>query len=655
MLGRTWRSVLIGFLAVFSLATVIPAAAQEESNLKPCLLGAFSTEEDFMGTDVTGALIYISDGDLLSVTGEVCARNADLVERFDVNYDLGLDALDVFDFSALPTDFGEIIVAFSTELDSPHGNFSAGDLLFNSGHSIPNAALVLPFQIPYDIGLDGVHFVGEPELIRRFYEIVMGSSPEDWLDGRLQSFLRELDIDIWFSIEGTWPFTERQQILDGDILSARDGVVVLSQDQMYNDPAVPAGIPKRGVDFGLDGLTGPREPERDKLLFSSEILHEGELTFTDGDVLEFGGLVMVDNASLIAPFNPQAKFLGLDALSLTNGEAPRDPNIQSMCGQDAVQFDGGTVLPGGGGTGLFRDNPDAAFPAGRPRRPCGDFAPIDAYLPTTGIKRFRVAYRPAGDPIPPVNSAPGIETKWKLKEWRWFPFPGCYTSMMTLETSNGWMDYANFQAAVNGTLTGCAHPQFRTAVWDTANARGLGPADANGHYVLWMEWETSGGSLQKEAFEHHLQLDNRNPLITDFKVFLEGTEVEVAACGEAPEGSSRFDIYADFEDDHFWFYELIVKGGVPPLSHSFGQFGYYTPGLGVQFFNIDDTGTTPDNTMVHIQTIDMTEMGESFVDCCYLIELYVWDATIRHNFTDFASNPTSYRYAYSFKTFAAAP
>ena len=56
-------------------------------------------------------------------------------------------------------------VAFSTELDSPNvGQFTAGDLLIIHGSVttvIPNAVLLNPFQVGYDIGLDGVHFVGK--------------------------------------------------------------------------------------------------------------------------------------------------------------------------------------------------------------------------------------------------------------------------------------------------------------------------------------------------------------------------------------------------------------------------------------------------------------------------------------------------------------
>ena len=48
----------------------------------------------------------------------------------------------------------------------------------------------------------------------------------------------------------------------------------------------PAGIPERGVDFGLDAVTKGESTE-----FSTEILYEGELSFTDGmychKVMEF--------------------------------------------------------------------------------------------------------------------------------------------------------------------------------------------------------------------------------------------------------------------------------------------------------------------------------------------------------------------------------
>lgn len=302
-------------LAVFSAPD---ARAQDAYPLDECRTAGFSTEEDFTmreGEPYDGDP-YISDGDILSPSGQVCARNRDLLAPFDVREDLGLDALDILHVD-------ERLVAFSTELDGPRARFTAGDLLITNGAIIPNAALLFLFDIPLDLGLDGVHFVGAEDSIRRFVEVAGGTAPDDWLNGRLQDVLTELDIDIWFSIEGTWWRTERQRpILDGDVLSVRNGGQVLWQEVLL-DPPIPAGLIDRGVDFGLDALAGPREPERAALRFSTEILYRGEVSFTDGDVLAVGGAVVRQNNDLIQAFQPAASFLGLDALSLRM-EPPRD-------------------------------------------------------------------------------------------------------------------------------------------------------------------------------------------------------------------------------------------------------------------------------------------------------------------------------------------
>jgi hypothetical protein len=331
-----------------------------------------------------------------------------------------------------------------------------------------------------------------------------------------------------------------------------------------------------------------------------------------------------------------------------------------MCGDRSVaDFDGGMVAIGGPGTGLYRENPSVAWPAGRPRRPCGYFVPLDVYLPSAGVNRFRVAYRAAGSPTPAVGTASGIRTTWELYEWRWFPIPGCYISATTLSTdANGWMDASDYLGAKNGTLTGCANPGLRLAVWNTDNIAGFdpGPADENGHYVLWLEWE-DGGGLDREPFEHHLQLDNTLPVINDFKVTLQDGTTPVGACGEAPAGQSVFKVFADFEDNNtYWDYYLQVRGGNPPASAGWGWHNYYdgTP----EVANTDETGTTPDNTTVLLRSIDLMALGASFTDCCYVLDLWIRDTAVRHTFNRRVTNDATGSDAWwdnAFITFAAAP
>jgi len=282
-----------------------------DTGLLSCSQMAFSTEEDFVtrGPTPPDGNPIISDGDLLGAGCAVCARNKDLLAPFDVTVDLGLDAVDILDA-------GRGFLAFSTELDSPHlGQFSAGDLLFTNGAIIPNEALLFAFGLRLqDLGLDAVHFVGNADRIVGFVDEALKMGIEYWArDGALQTSLRQYDIDIWFSTEGTAPYPMWPAFLDGDLLSARDGIIV-ARSSVLLPSSVPAGIPSRGVDFGLDAVTAKRLPSRESLHFSTELLYSGMPSFSDGDVLLVLNGVVYTNDDLIRCFEPATRFLGLDAL-----------------------------------------------------------------------------------------------------------------------------------------------------------------------------------------------------------------------------------------------------------------------------------------------------------------------------------------------------
>jgi hypothetical protein len=271
----------------------------------------FSVEEDFVNQDpVPGDdNPIISDGDLLNAGGHVYIPNLKLLNAFEVESDLGLDAADVIDIEGY-------FVAFSTELDDPKGLFTAGDLLTTWGAILPNSALLYAFDdISHnlDLGLDAVHFIGDREDIIEFFRKVKEKGNEYFLHepGDLIWFLEENNIDILFSTEGTAPKPGDPQFLDGDLLSAVRGTIVIPNSELL-PPNVPAGIPERGCDFGLDAVTLDKKKN---IGFSTEILYEGELSFTDGDVLVQGDEVVLHNASLIKAFGLKVGDLGLDALS----------------------------------------------------------------------------------------------------------------------------------------------------------------------------------------------------------------------------------------------------------------------------------------------------------------------------------------------------
>ena len=448
-------------------------------------------------------------------------------------------------------------------------------------------------------------------------------------------------------------------ILDGDLLSARGFIVAPNSVLLPSD--VPAGLPARGVDFGLDAVTSGRRPsDNPMILFSTEILYRGERRFTDGDVLLMGDGIKMRNEDLIAAWHPRADFLGLDALWLLTEPPPlEDPFITHLCGdRSAGDFDGGLVGIGGAGTGLYRNGPpDAAWPDGRPRQPCGRFVPVDGFMPDTGVVRFRVAYRKAGDPYLGVDTHDGIQTSWRIYQRAPFwPFP-CTLSGSLSTDAKGWMDAATYQGYKTGALTGgCPNTGLKLAVWNTDGVPGFdpGPADPNGHYVLWLEFDD--GAIDREPVEHHLQLDNTLPKINDFKVTLADGTTPVNACGEAPNGEHIFKVYADFYDDYHWGYKLRVRGGDPPAGKTYGWHNYYdgTPAV----VNTDRTGTTPTGNTVFLRNIDMNDLGASFTDCCYVLDLWVRDGAIRHSFNKRVTNDVTGAngwWANRFLTFAAAP
>ncbi len=651
-------------MLVFAL-TLMGGTVRGQFNypLDNCQRGAFSTEEDFMMSESEpyDGNPYISDGDLLSPTGQLCARNADLLLAFNpagaALADLGLDAVDIIAYERR-------IVAFSTSLDDIFSAFTAGDLLFTNGGVIPNLALVSPFGIRHDIGLDAVQMIGEPEAILSFAFLAAEMDREAWIkEGRLQQELRERGIDIWFSIEGTHRTASAGPVLDGDLLSAATGIIVAHNADLLPN-SVPAGIPQRGVDFGLDAVTLARDyqiQEPGPIFYSTEILFRGKPPFTDGDVLVSGNGIVLLHEQLIDAWYPRADFLGLDALYMPVGgdEPPEDPNIQTMCGDRPVaDFNGGITPIGGPGTGLYREDSATSPPGDPPRRPCGEYVPIDGYLPAGGVNNFRVAYRPAGDPVPAIGAATGMRTRWKLYEWHGWPINACIPTGNLETDANGWMDASDYLGAKDGTLTGCTNSGLRLAVWDTNNHMGFGPANKDGHYVLWLEWEDGGGTLLREPLEHHLQLDNTLPKINDLELTYDagGTIKPLPPCGGASSGTSVFMVNADFEDDYYWNYWVRIRGGNPPAAKSYGPHNYYdgTP----EVVNTDDTGTNPDGSIVLLREVFMTDLGASFTECCYDLDLWVRDAAIRHSFNLRHANENSGSSAWianSWLTFSASP
>lgn len=315
----------VGILLLLIALTPLGSVTGRPTQLPlACESFAFSTEEDFVtqGPVPADGNPIISDGDLLTTSWLpggpciVCARNAELLQAFRVPHDLGLDAADVVDADGY-------LVAFSTELSSSNlDQFTHGDLLVTNGAIILNQALTARWGggqgVGYDLGLDAVHLLGdsaEPDAILAFLN--EAAAEEQPIGPEVLARLLESHptVDIWFSTSGTWSVPGALGFLDGDLLSARNGTIVAPNAELL--PAgVPAGIPNRGVDFGLDAATSDRGGAVEQIHHSTEILFDGEFGFTDGDVLRYGNGVVATNDELVACFEPVVKFLGLDALHM---------------------------------------------------------------------------------------------------------------------------------------------------------------------------------------------------------------------------------------------------------------------------------------------------------------------------------------------------
>jgi hypothetical protein len=276
----------------------------------------FSTEEDFKANaGYTDGNPIISDGDLLR-PGHVYMRNQKLLSAFRVRRDLGLDAAHVADVE-------KGLVAFSTELDDPRGKFSAGDLLVTNGAVIPNAVLLTYFGIrDTDLGLDAVFLKGQLPNVVAFLHAIKRVGPSRLRDDPrlLLKTLEQFDhVDIWFSTEGTPPPEDNPPFLDGDLLRIRTTPKILTQETLLPS-GVPAGIPARGVDFGLDAMECMMWGDLHYFRFSTEILYENATdSFTDGDLLRFGIGFDAPHKHLIQGFEPETFFFGLDAMSAIYG------------------------------------------------------------------------------------------------------------------------------------------------------------------------------------------------------------------------------------------------------------------------------------------------------------------------------------------------
>ncbi len=645
-IAKTIVSLLLSFL--LSLGILLPGlgtlpARAQNAPFSACEGFAFSTEEDFLaqGSIPPDGNPIISDGDLLTrkFSGgvDVCARNRDLLAVFQSEVDLGLDAVDVIQSQ-------EFLIAFSTELDDPNNQFTAGDLLATNGAVIPNNALMVKFDqpIPVNIGLDAVQFVGATENIIEFLNIVVEQGRDFWQENpsALVEFLEQFDIDILFSTEGTGTFPEKPLFLDGDLLSARNGTIVTANSDFL--PTLPAGLPQRGADFGLDAFTFGQDPieQVDVNLFSTEIVSlEQPLTFTDGDVLQEGAGIFLKNIGLVEGFEPVTTDLGLDALDFVGiiDEIACLPRITAVGGFDVSLINNTT--------GYARQQDSVSSPLPPPPAPLPFDSPFGRWVSIRGQVpgpecvnvnqyEYRVEYQNRDDPaetwVPII-----IDSGWQFNGSPFCSFIPIWQPYAS--DGNGWIPLADYWLARN-----TCRPDQVLNEWNT---NGI-----NGRYKLRLSVREIGDPTSETmSSEVPVVIDNTAPQPVEMNLYnADGTELLANQCeisgSESPtvitiKGRVRDNGQGSpmDGDEHFRAYSLAWTGGD---VHSFVGISiprserYYDAGRP----ELDGSGTLPATaTDVPLATFNFADAyrartGEDPIKCGYTIRLTGTDRTILGRF-----------------------
>lgn len=249
----------------------------------------FSTEVGF--TPSAPGATKVSDGDLLSVTGQVVCTNNQLTGRLGIMPivpDIGLDAV-MWLIPSLHQQKGTLTpeIWFSAERDifsETLGPLHHGDLLSNAGRIVRTYAdLVAKFSpmppVP-DFGLDAITLGPDGKLLfsteEGFFSEKLGVSISDGdllcENGRIFKTIGQLlakfqpieprpiqfgldaayvwpSGEVWFSIEADFVDSKWGRIGHGDILSDTGRVVARNSELL-----APFGPIEDLADFGLDGL-----------------------------------------------------------------------------------------------------------------------------------------------------------------------------------------------------------------------------------------------------------------------------------------------------------------------------------------------------------------------------------------------------------------
>ncbi len=568
-LSGRWSCVFPALAAALVFSATPPAHAQG-INLAECEGLWFSTSEDFLsqGPRLPGGPV-VSDGDLLSyqvgVGTRLCARNADLMRVFDINeYDHGLDALEQIEINEKA-----VFIAFSTEIDSVNGagQFTAGDLLFGNGSVVPNNALLAKFNLPrsLNLGLDAVHIEGGPTEKRELMAKLSSTSVDELRQnpGILIEILEGTNTDILFSTEGTPPSVQKPQFLDGDLLSAKNGMIVRSNNDLL--PSLPSGLPQEGVDYGLDAYTPGFDQieQRPVELFSIEI-QARDGTFSDGDALTVGPGIWLRNKDLIGSLEPRDSDMGLDALAeaqtivggcrfyitrISEIELSRIRQSNPTTDPFAGMFDVGVTDGSGNADG---------------DRPFGGYLRVEGTVPNWNCPEyttheFRVEVLQEGGLTPEPVRHP-LSDGWVRDEAPCGFVSDPYGSTDYSATDTGWFRLTDYwRPAVDS----CAS-DLSLAIW---NSRPLDSTTAQIRLVLR---ETGMPGTEIASGWVRVRLDNKAP--DDPVIALHdlgdgvpfGNQCEIAGGGD----DTVIDVHGEVFDAHFDRLTLIWTGGDVGLETS---------------------------------------------------------------------------------------
>ncbi len=299
---------------------------------------------------------------------------------------------------------------------------------------------------------------------------------------------------------------------------------------------------------------------------------------------------------------------------------PGVPMITHIGHIPLLNINGGNVPAGGPGTGLA-----GVFgfdrPFGRQIAIHGDI--------TAGVHEYRVVYRPTGALRPaPASAAVGVAVipavGWLSEDWDWMG-SNCSLLPVTPVASNadGWFNAAEYRRMAEGEGVPFNHVcsnNLALTVWNSPTA----VPDKEGHYVIWLQWRNAPmGPIFEEAFDHHVQLDNKAP--ENLSLSIPG-----GACTTYGKADMPIMVQGHIDDAHFWRYHIRVFGGNPPDAYNYGWVNHNA--AVPEADKVGPTGTIGVGD-VDLRQVDVNDMvPPSLVKCAYGLRLRAEDRTIHGGF-----------------------